>query len=317
MEDFQIKSESEIKSSVSEEPKSPKKRVLTIVIDVVICFIFAIALAITGTIVTVKATLSSNYVSGMSMFPTLNAIGRNPEGNFLDPYKQEYLLPGSKVEYLFSQENDNVLNNLKRFDIVTTYYKTDLKNPEDYQTPRKDNLKTDEKKIKRLVGMPGETIWLSTGAYGDETSCFTGKLYVSSDPRLKEYDLTHYSVSQLIDLGLNISLIEQPLKSSDYNNALRRVKGREEELYNNGSPIEYNYRWTCSSKNDGGIDEYVVLGDNRMGFYSRDSRDVTVGKISRYLLCGKVHSRVGLCPIIDSAGNTGNLDIFTFNWRSI
>ena len=82
------------------------------------------------------------YVSGSSMSPTLN--GSDTEVN------------GTVVDFGICDNHASAINHIKRFDIISTYY------PDDYN--EEGVLKNDVKrKIKRVIGLPGETFTIENG----------------------------------------------------------------------------------------------------------------------------------------------------------
>ncbi|MDR0934794.1 MAG: signal peptidase I [Erysipelotrichaceae bacterium] len=78
------------------------------------------------------------YIDGQSMYPTLNAGG----GETTAPERNDFGIVDT---------SRSIINSIKRFDIVTTYF------PDDYNA--KDELLLNrDKKIKRVIGLPGEKV---------------------------------------------------------------------------------------------------------------------------------------------------------------
>ena len=82
------------------------------------------------------------YVSGSSMYPTLN--GSDEEAN------------GTVVDFGIVDTHKSAIEHVKRFDIVSTYY------PDDYDAQGKLSINA-KKKIKRVIGMPGDTFTIKDG----------------------------------------------------------------------------------------------------------------------------------------------------------
>lgn len=92
------------------------------------------------------------YVSGPSMFPTLNQEGEIVDFGILD-------------------RHESALKHIQRFDIVSSYY------PSDY-SPITGILKQDaKKKIKRVIALPSDTFEINNGL-----------LYISNDGQFELID---------------------------------------------------------------------------------------------------------------------------------
>ena len=98
----------------------------------VIYFFLAVAFIISGCFVFNRTYYTNIYISGSSMMPTL--VGGS----------------GNRWNYGISDNHEATLRNLKRFDVVITYY------PSGWNGGDEDTTY----KIKRLWGFPGETISL-------------------------------------------------------------------------------------------------------------------------------------------------------------
>ena len=101
------------------------------------------------------------YVSGASMYPTLN--GDEDESQ------------GSIVDFGIVDPHESAKKNIKRFSIVSTYYPDST----DYDTTTKKLKPNAKKKIKRVVALPGETFEIKQD-----------KLYVMKDGEFKEVPYT-------------------------------------------------------------------------------------------------------------------------------
>lgn len=100
-----------------------------------------IALCISGTWAFVKFYYYPIYVSGPSMEPTLNG-GTDSR---------------SRLDFGYIDTNSNAIDNIDRFDIITTFYPF---SSEDYELPYVPGSKTIEgatHKIKRVMAIPGDT----------------------------------------------------------------------------------------------------------------------------------------------------------------
>ena len=109
-------------------------------------FVLLAALCASGALVFHSYYYDLIYVSGSSMYPTLN--GDDDEKS------------GSKVDFGIVDAHQSALKNIKRFDIVSTYYPDST----DYDLANKTLKPSAKKKIKRVVAMPGETFKIEKGS---------------------------------------------------------------------------------------------------------------------------------------------------------
>ena len=105
-------------------------------------FLLLIALCFTAGLVFHSYYYTSIYVSGASMMPTL--------------YGQADEKEGSVVDFGIIDTHSSALKHLKRFDIVSTYYSNDY-------DANNNLLKTANKKIKRIIALPGEEFKIENG----------------------------------------------------------------------------------------------------------------------------------------------------------
>ena len=106
-----------------------------------------------------RVYLSPFWVNGQSMYPTLNGDGKDSNGKPLDETSGASGV-GYTVDYGVMDKHEGAINKLKRFDIVVTKY----------------GKNDGSSKIKRVLGLPGETIWFTVGTEGNKKN---GDLYVN------------------------------------------------------------------------------------------------------------------------------------------
>lgn len=124
-----------------------KKR---LIIFPTVCFLAVIAIA-----VNIYVIFKNNYylticVDGISMQPTLNKEYSGIEIQSLYSVQKN-------VEFGQVDQSQRVIDNIKRYDIVTVYYPWDNK---DYNQPyehKSKPLKDADYKIKRVIALPNET----------------------------------------------------------------------------------------------------------------------------------------------------------------
>lgn len=202
---------------------------LSIVLDVFLLVAGICALAVSGVLIYQKVYLTPFWVNGQSMYPFLNAEAVDANGNLKGRTGGSTVAGDKMVDYGVMDTHERVLKKIKRFDIVVTHYSEN-------DTSRK---------IKRVIGLPGETIKFTSLTPGDEHN---GDLYVKE--------------------GDSFTFVQQPV---------------DPEYVRFGSKYPTNEITLAD-------DEYYVVGDNRIGSNSKDSREV--GPVKFKYLVGKV---VALC----------------------
>lgn len=163
-------------------------------------FVLGIALAVSVCTAAFKTSFVRIYVSGQSMVPTLDG-GQHSGG----------ALPGDTVDFGYMDPSSQAIDNLKRFNIVTTYFPYTW-NSADYDAEGK--LKTDASyKIKRVIAFPNETIKISVSDTGvcnyriksgnnvlDFSYSDSKKGWVSTvdgNEKVYSYEIRHGSISSL------------------------------------------------------------------------------------------------------------------------
>ena len=148
------------KKELNEKPVNNRKRFRSILYICIIVF-SCILLAVEGVVYYQRSYLTPFWVNGQSMYPTLNLHAKNKDGdelgeNPVDPSARE----GYTVDYGVMDTHKKAINKVKRFDIVVTKYSTS------------DN----KNKIKRVLGLPGETVEFKVTGYGKDEN---GDLYIN------------------------------------------------------------------------------------------------------------------------------------------
>ena len=170
----------------NEKPIKNRKR-LSVLFNIIIILVSIIALSIAGVLIYQKRYLSPFWVNGQSMYPTLNKFALDPNGV---PYENgeksgSTTSPGStKVDYGVMDKHERALKKIKRFDIVVCKYS---------DTDTSD-------KIKRVVGLPGETIKFGQGEVNGTLFVKNGDtFYAQEQPIPNEYIVAGtYPVGEII-----------------------------------------------------------------------------------------------------------------------
>ena len=148
--------------NASNEQPIKNRKGLSVLFNIFIVFLSIVALAIAGVLIYQKRYLSPFWVNGQSMYPTLNKNAMRADGSLLGVSGGGASDGCTKLDYGVMDTHDRALKNLKRFDIVVCQYDFD----------------DETDKIKRIVGLPGETIKFGQGSEN-------GTLYVKEGNTFK------------------------------------------------------------------------------------------------------------------------------------
>ena len=148
------------KTEENKKPIKNRKRFIKF-LNIFIIVAAVILLAFEGVLYYQRSYLTPFWVNGQSMYPTLNEHAIDAQGNELGKNFGSADV-GYTVDYGVMDTHKSAINKIKRFDIIVTKYKSsDTKN-----------------KIKRVIGLPGETVeFISTGV-GNEHN---GDLYINGE----------------------------------------------------------------------------------------------------------------------------------------
>lgn len=146
-------------------------------------------LALEGVLYYQRSYLTPFWVNGQSMYPTLNYNATDSNGNKLNESSGNAGV-GYTVDYGVMDTHKSAINRIKRFDIIVTKY------------PDSD----DKNKIKRVIGLPGETV---------------------------EFKATGYGKPQNGDLYINGKYVEQPIPEEFIRNCSKYVDGKTWTLNSN------------------------------------------------------------------------------------
>ena len=131
----------------------------------VFILVFSVTLLVLeGFIFYQRVYLSPFWVNGQSMYPYLNENAVDANGNKIGKTGSS-ALEGYVVEYGVMDKHKSAINKIKRFDIIVTKY-----------TTSDSDLEKD--KIKRVIGLPGETIKFTVTGVKHEHN---GDLYVNGE----------------------------------------------------------------------------------------------------------------------------------------
>ena len=126
-----------------------------LILNISIIVISILLLAVEGVVWYQRSYLTPFWVNGQSMYPTLNLHATDKNGKELGPAPADpSAREGYTVDYGVMDTHEKAIKKLKRFDIVVTKY-----TPQDTSN-----------KIKRILGLPGETVEFKNG----------GDLYINS-----------------------------------------------------------------------------------------------------------------------------------------
>ena len=176
------------KSVENTKPINNRKRFRDF-LPIIIIVVSVILIAVEGVVYYQRSYLTPFWVNGQSMYPTLNKDATFADGTKIGENGGSAGI-GSIVDYGVMDEHKGAIDKLKRFDIVITKYVANA---------------DDSSKIKRVIGLPGETVEFKNTGVGNKHN---GDLYI------------------------NGKLVEQPIESKyivngGYNNAKWTLKANQ------------------------------------------------------------------------------------------
>ncbi|MDY6429627.1 MAG: signal peptidase I [Bacilli bacterium] len=238
----------------SSEPKKFKKknrRWIKYTIDTLLIVVLGAVAIVSANIIYLSTEFGSSfYVNGASMYPTLNYDALRNEGgtyrkfNWNDGGNRD----GDIVDWGWAKMGTkDWKSDLKRYDILITYYKEDYVK-DSYGNVTSKLINDPSLKVKRLIAFPGETVKFE---YNPDNYAW-GKTTVTHVDGTSEVLKELYTIDNYPNIG-----------SKKY-----------------PSPEGYG-TWTLKEN------EYFLMGDNRGGWNSKDSR--SEGPIPLNFIQGKCH----------------------------
>lgn len=220
----------------------------------VLYFVLIIGVIASGSYAFDKLYYENIYVSGTSMNPTLLGGSNN-----------------NRCHYGKADKSKRAIDNLKRFDVVITYF------PEDWST------EPDVFKIKRVWGFPGETINLNHTIVDDQ-EVYT---YTVSN---KNGEITDSYVAPSYKETLHV---DDKVFNETYAHFSTSKKTFRVQISDNGVAKNRSFNYTLKN------DEYFLMGDNwAVSSDSYKNRDKTT-YITSSLLQGKVVQILGTARYVD------------------
>ena len=216
------------------------KTVLSNVLTAAIYLSFTILLAFTGCFLFQDYYYKKIYISGRSMNPTL--IGDEGCHN-----------------YGYVDTSANAINNLKRFDVIITYYNK-WTNPD----PEDPSYEDTSYKVKRVWGFPGETITLTCIEEVDPETTTVSK-YFNYKAVKNDKVVCDITSEPAIEKEFNISSLKKKEKMLvcrfTYGNKHFYINAKTD---NTGVPRHFEDLVLDKKTKtvEGSKDEYFVMGDN-------------------------------------------------------
>lgn len=242
---YNQKTKKELKKQLRRETRQVK-RFFSRFFTITLSLIFVFAILIGTAIITHNLYFHSFFVNGQSMYPTLNGNATYSDGTKIGP-SQNRGDNGNVVEYGIMDMHERAIEKINRFDIIILIFN-------EFDT--KD-------KIKRVIGMPGDTFYFVATNPNEELN---GDLYIKE----KGSDDFLFTPQNFGD--------EQLLRSRSYVGS---------HIPNEDSPL--------TLRNN----EFYVLGDNRSD--SNDS--AAVGPILYEHIKGVAIAVEGTCTLVCSNGS--------------
>ncbi len=146
--------ETEIHIKSDEAPIiSKRRRSIAKLFAILSGIVFTFVLLVGGFIVFHNVYYTPFYVSGASMYPTLNGDSKNAAGELIGS-SHSVSRVGDIVDYGIMDTSKRAIDGIDRFDIIVTYYKSDF----NIIDGKYVLSTTADSKIKRVIGLPGETL---------------------------------------------------------------------------------------------------------------------------------------------------------------
>ena len=276
MPDEYLETQGELTGDLNPKKKKKKRHWWEVAIEVLMFGVIGCIAVVSANILYLKCSYGyAFFVDGVSMYPTLNGDGLrlNSDGSYskLTWYErtgQQHA--GDYVDYGWAKMGETGISELKRFDIVITYFSKDMEQQSDGSYAAKKDASL---KVKRLIAFPGETVELKPDldADGNLTTPWGTLIITSAEGEVSVYP-SYYTFDDYPDVD-GVSYRSQLTKGN--------------QIY---GPLKLDDH------------SYFVLGDNRASHFSSDSR--TEGNyVYDYCLQGKAYVITSLRKLKKS-GNT-------------
>lgn len=154
--------------------KSKFRQAVEMVLAVLSICVLVSSITFSSTILYHHYYYSTFWVSGQSMYPTLNFKAKDSTGNLYGASSKRSMRGASEVDYGFMDTHSVAIDSLERFDIVV------------FKITKDDYMQV----IKRVIALPGETFYITSSSDVNEN----GQLYIK-DTISNEFNM----VSQPID----------------------------------------------------------------------------------------------------------------------
>ena len=238
----------------------------------ILYFLLAVSIIITGTFIFKKKYYMPIVVTGRSMWPTLAGGIGSGEMKIEDG---SVVTGHCRYHYGLADLHTSSVNELKRFDVIVTYY------PQSWNTDGDEQhyIQNRSYKIKRVWGFPGETINLSYDN-NEKTYTFTASKKGSPLYKITSKPVSNYTIEYEGEYRDGESVMHYGTLSFTHNAAEFDLPYKSFKVINSKREIVNK---TLAD------DEYYVMGDNwsaSTDCYEKSS----VEKLTKSYLQGRVIS---------------------------
>ncbi len=270
--------------------KKSVRRFVVPILKALVSLLFAFILAVSAQVTYMYATYQPFFISGESMWPTLNFssryTGSDGSSTLIDPSTGDYRAPGEYLcDYGLMDSSEGFIERLERFDIVVSYSERPSVAEDGTIVPKSETLV-----IKRVMAFPGESFYFSTEP--DELGAFYVKGVGESEYHLIEE--TFYDPS--LHPNWTEADIERTEEAKTTGTVYRDAASREKYPYLSGTLEE---------------GEYFLCGDNRA--HSGDSR--SKGPFSEAQLVGRAVAIIGKAKYVIPESGTPSYSVSLFDYR--